>query len=143
MKKESLDRIRATVDVLLQKIHETTALFYDHLFATEPDLRAMFRGDMALQRQHFAAALAVILRNLTMLDVLTEPLRQLGANHAAIGVKPYQYPVVRDALIFAMSRTLADRWTPDLADDWRELIDNVSRIMMSGGTSHTAITKIG
>ena len=134
MRKESLDRIRQSVAVLLPKAAETTRLFYEHLFRVAPETRGLFKSDMDVQRQHFSAALAVILKNVTMLDVLTEPLRQLGSGHAMIGVRPHHYPIVRDAMLHAMEQVLGREWTPELADDWRDVFDTVSRIMMSGGT---------
>ena len=134
MRKESLDRVRGSVALLLPHAADITRLFYDRLFSVAPETRALFKVDMAVQRQHFAAALSVILKNLTLLDVLTEPLRQLGHQHAAAGVRPQHYPVVRDALLHAMRHTLTHDWTDELAEDWHDLLDTVSAIMMSGGT---------
>ncbi|MDB5328761.1 MAG: hemoglobin-like flavoprotein [Phycisphaerales bacterium] len=134
MRKESLDRIRQSVAVLLPRAPDATRLFYDRLFTIAPETRELFKSDPEVQRQHFSAALAVILKNVTMLDVLTEPLRQLGSGHAMVGVRPHHYPIVRDAMLHAMSEILGSDWTPELADDWRDVFDTVSRIMMSGGT---------
>ncbi|HEX8323535.1 MAG TPA: globin domain-containing protein [Tepidisphaeraceae bacterium] len=140
MRKESLDRIRHSVTTLMPHVDDMTRLFYENLFAAAPDTRALFKVNMDVQRQHFAAALAVILRNLTMLDVLSEPLRELGIGHARIGVRPHHYPVVRDAMLVAMGQTLGDEWTPELAADWSGLLDKVSVIMMSGGTQELRST---
>jgi hemoglobin-like flavoprotein len=134
MRKESLERVRRSVALLLPQAGEITRLFYDRLFSIAPETRELFKVDMTVQRQHFAAALSVIMKNLTLLDVLTEPLRDLGSNHARVGVRPQHYPIVRDSILFAMSQTLAHDWTPELAADWHELLDKVSAIMMSGGT---------
>ena len=134
MRKESLERVRGSVALLLPKIADVSERFYDHLFTVSPEARALFRVDMAVQRQHFAAALSVIMKNLTLLDVLAEPLRELGRQHADVGVRPQHYPVVRDAILFAIGQTLRQDWTDELAADWHELLDTVSAIMMSGGT---------
>ena len=134
MRKESLERVRGSVALLLPDIAGLTRRFYDRLFEVSPESRGLFRVDMAVQRQHFAAALSVIMKNLTLLDVLTEPLRELGGQHAEIGVRPQHYPLVRDAMLFAMRQTLTHDWTDELAADWHDLLDTVSAIMMSGGT---------
>lgn len=134
MRKESLERVRGSVALLLPHVDPLTRRFYDRLFTIAPDTRGLFRIDMDVQRQHFAAALSVIMKNLIMLDVLAEPLRELGRQHAEIGVRPQHYPIVRDAMLFAMGQTLDSDWTDELAADWHELLDNVSSLMMGGGT---------
>lgn len=134
MRKESLDRVRGSVDLLLPRAADVTRRFYERLFCVAPETRALFKIDMTVQRHHFAAALSMILKNLTLLDVLADPLRQLGRHHAAAGVRPQHYPVVRDAILFAMGQTLDGAWTDDLAADWHDLLDAISAIMMSGGT---------
>ena len=138
MHKESLERVRQSVALLLPQAAEATRVFYDRLFTVAPETRGLFKIDMDVQRQHFTAALSVILKNLTMLDVLAEPLRELGSGHAKVGVRPQHYPVVRDAMLHAMAQVLHAAWTPELAADWQELLDTVSRIMMSGGTQTLA-----
>src|SRR5579871_4339044 len=127
----SLERIRNSFDTLAPKIATMTATFYDTLFAGRPEVRALFKVDMDIQRQHLAAALALIVRNMTMLDALQEPLRQLGRDHARVGARPEHYPLVRDAMLHAIQQALEPAWTPDLAADWRQLIEEVSTIMLS------------
>lgn len=92
----------------------------------------MFKTDMAIQQHHFAAALALIVRNLSMLDSLGEALGELGADHARIGVRPEHYPPMCDAVLFAIARSLEDQWTEQLAADWRALLDFVASQMLAG-----------
>lgn len=128
----SLERIRHSFDLLAPNLARMTRTFYDTLFEGRPEVRALFKVDMDVQRQHLAAALALIVRNLTMLDALLEPLQELGREHARVGVRPEQYPLVRDAMLVAIAEAVGDAWTPELAADWRRLIEEISTAMLSG-----------
>lgn len=138
MSPQSLRRIEQSFDQLDPNMDEMTRRFYDQLFTVMPEVRPLFQVNMDVQRRHFAAALALIARNLRMLDVVTEPLRQLGADHARIGVRPEQYPPVRDAMLTAMSDTLGSAWTHDLAADWRTLLDLICEAMLDGASQQAA-----
>jgi hemoglobin-like flavoprotein len=134
MTEESLNRIRRSFVLLGTKMDEVTRDFYGRLFEARPDVRPLFQANLDAQRQHLAAALALIVRNLPMLDALEEPLGELGARHAALGVRPEHYPPVRDAMLASISDALSrtgDR-TTELTDDWRRLIDRISTLMLKG-----------
>jgi hemoglobin-like flavoprotein len=128
----SLHRIRASFGQLSRQMPQVTGEFYDRLFELLPQARSMFKIDMDTQKQHFAAALALIVRNSSMLESLGEPLRELGADHARLGVCPDHYGPLCDAVLFAMARTLETQWTEQLAADWRALLDFVVSQMLAG-----------
>jgi hemoglobin-like flavoprotein len=128
----SIDRIRTSYRRLSPHADHVTSVFYDRLFAARPETRALFSGDMNVQRKHFAAALAMVVRNLGMLDMLEQPLRDLGAAHARAGVRPEHYPAMCDAIIAALADTAGDGWTDELAADWRLLLEAVARHMLAG-----------
>jgi hemoglobin-like flavoprotein len=128
----SLERIRDSFELLAPRIATMTATFYDTLFDGRPEIRALFKVKMDIQRQHLAAALALIVRNLTMLDALQEPLQQLGRDHARVGARPEHYPLVRDAMLHAIGQALGPAWTPELAADWHALIEEIGTVMLSG-----------
>src|SRR3954466_11580508 len=141
MTSQSLRRIEESFALLAPKMGQMTRSFYDGLFAARPDLRALFRGDMSVQRQHLGAALAIVTRNLRMLDLMTEPLHELGASHAGVGVRPSHYPAVRDAMLAAIGEALGPGWTGDLADDWRTLLDVVCGVMLEGASQRASGSK--
>jgi len=128
----SLERIRNSFELLAPRIASMTVTFYDTLFEGRPDVRALFKVNMDIQRQHLAAALALIVRNLAMLDALQEPIRQLGRDHARVGVRPEHYPMVRDAMLHAIGEAIGPAWTAELAADWRALLEEISAVMLSG-----------
>jgi hemoglobin-like flavoprotein len=125
-------RIQQSFLAVAPQVDRLTRRFYDGLFAARPDTRALFTGDMARQRQHLAAALALIIRNLRMLDTLELPLGELGAAHARAGVRPEHYPPVHDAMMAALAEVGADGWTPELNEDWNNLLHVIARHMLAG-----------
>ena len=138
----SLDRIRRSFDLLAPKVGTMTAIFYARLFEARPETRKLFKIEMDVQRQHLAAALALIVRNLYILDALTEPIQELGIYHAQVGVLPEHYPIVRDAMLAALGEALGDDWTDELEKDWRALIEKLSNVMLSGTLPRTDSTKV-
>jgi hemoglobin-like flavoprotein len=131
---KSLDRIRRSYEILLPQVGRVTSRFYEALFAAWPETRRLFTRDIAVQQKHLAAALALVVRNLSVLDALEEPLRELGAGHARAGVRPEHYPVVCDAMVLAIGQTLGTAWTAELEADWRGLLERVAGHMQAGGS---------
>ena len=76
--------------------------------------------------------MALIVRNLQLLDALEQPLMELGAGHAKVGVRPEHYPVVCRTMIEALRDGSADNWSEDLEADWLAALEHVSRMMMAG-----------
>src|SRR5207253_11472673 len=106
--------------------------FYDALFKARPETRQLFTGDMGRQRQHLAAALTLMVKNLRMLDALEQPLAELGAAHARVGVLPEHYPIVCDAMCDAIAEVAGAAWTTELSNDWHALLQLISRHMLAG-----------
>jgi hemoglobin-like flavoprotein len=111
---------------------DVTAAFYRRMFAVLPEARALFPADLTAQRRHFAAALALLVRNLAVFDALEEPLRELGAAHARLGVAPWHLPVGCDALLEALAGASDGAWDDALAADWKALLLTVTRHMLAG-----------
>jgi hemoglobin-like flavoprotein len=132
MKNASIARIRANYTALAPRLDEVVARFYQTLFREHPRLRAMFPQDMSRQQHHLAASLALVCRNIGHLDILDEPLMALGAAHAGFGVRPEQYPLVRDALIESIRHASEGAWTEQLHADWLEALNAVAAIMLKG-----------
>src|SRR4051812_42096177 len=128
MQAESAQRIRCSFILIGPQFDQISGAFYDRLFAARPDLRQMFAADMSAQRHHLGAALALIVRNLQLLDGLARPLADLGEIHARFGVRCEDYPVIRNAMIAAMAEALSSihEWNGELERDWRTLIDRVA-----------------
>ena len=136
MNQESIERILASYEQIAPRVDDMVAGFYRRLFDARPEARALFKKDMAVQRQHLAATLAILVRNLPFLDVLDEPFMELGIQHVLFGAHPGHYPVVRNSLLESLGAALGDRWSPQLCQDWTELLDHVVGVMLKGATEY-------
>src|SRR4051794_23868075 len=110
MSTTSANRIRHSYRLLAPKMSRMTQIFYKRLFAHHPEVRALFKVDMTQQGAHLAAALALIVTNLPLLDALELPLRELGALHARLGVRSEHYPIVKDLMLFALAEVAGNDW---------------------------------
>jgi hemoglobin-like flavoprotein len=69
-------------------IADTAAtLFYEDLFRRKPHLRALFKEDMAEQRQKLMAMIGTAVANLGNWASIAPAVAALGQRHAAYGVK--------------------------------------------------------
>jgi len=97
--------------------------FYGHLFAAEPEIRAMFPAAMDAQRHRLAAALT---RVITAPDErLTAYLTELGRAHRKFGVLPEHVAPFRQSLVATLHRYAS----PDEATAVLDAFDRAARIM--------------
>lgn len=76
-------------------IKETAAeLFYGRLFELDPDVRALFKGDMKEQGRKLMTMIATAVNGLTKLDSIVPAVQDLGVRHVGYGVKPEDYDTV-------------------------------------------------
>ena len=143
MTEASLHRVTTNYETLAGHIGKLTRAFYDRLFQAMPHVRPLFRIDIDVQSQHLAAALALIVRNLRDLDLLEEPLMELGAGHAHVGVRPEHYPVLCRTMVETLRDGSDGAWSSELEADWTELLARVSHIMMAGALRHAASSRGG
>src|SRR3954463_5779561 len=100
MRLEQAQVVRSTWNSVLPVGDTFAELFYGRLFALDPDLRKLFRGDMVEQGRNLTAMLSVAAANLGRPERIMVALRQLGRRHVAYGVKPEHFAKVEDALLF-------------------------------------------
>ena len=132
MTPDAIDRIRASFTALTPQLGAVSATFYDRLFEVAPDVRRLFAPDMTRQRGHFEAALALLLRNVSMLEVLGPSLMALGAEHVSYGTRAEHYDVARECLIYAFRQHAGDAWSDELERDWHDAVTAVMQPMLRG-----------
>jgi len=122
---------------LVQKSFEKVAtigdkvaeIFYAELFAIDPSLRKMFKGDMAEQRRKLLTALALVVRALHSPEKILNPVRQLAVKHVGYGVLPEHYTYVGNALLRTLKKGLATDFTPELGDAWVAAFRMLANVM--------------
>lgn len=112
--------LRASVALLPMEDLAPADEFYRRLFELAPELRQMFKGDMALQAKKFSDMLAWMVAHLEQPDELSKELQALGARHRDYGVQIDHYAPLGSALIWMFQRTLGDRFTSEMEEAWLE-----------------------
>jgi hemoglobin-like flavoprotein len=138
MNHESIARVQRSHDALSARAVDLSSRFYDRFFAADPGVRRLFPDDLTRQRAHFDAALAMVVRNLDDVQVLSASLRDLGAQHLKWGAQPHHYFAVREALVAALNELSGDDWSAALEQDWRDAIGTVASFMLQGAAIETA-----
>ncbi len=129
---EQVHHLRKTF-ALVERHPEVAALvFYQELFLIDPSLRVLFREDISGQARKLMEMLGAALRLLDEPARLVPILEELGLRHAAYGVLPEHYPIVRQALIAMLRQTLHDELTPAALAAWSDLYDLIEVSMLRG-----------
>jgi hemoglobin-like flavoprotein len=110
---------------------QAAIMFYDRLFETAPQVRAMFPADLTEQRKKLMATLAVVVHGLSNLDSILPAASALATRHVAYGAKREHYPVVGAALLWTLEQGLGEAWTPELAEAWTAAYGTLSGYMIS------------
>ena len=119
--------VEATLPVVGQHIGEIAQRFYGHLFGEHPELLdgTFNRGNQARgeQQQALAGSVAAFATTLVKTpDRVPESLlRRIAHKHASLGIRPDQYQVVHDNLMWAIVDVLGDAVTPQVAAAWDEV----------------------
>ena len=138
MNESAVQRIAANYALIADRMPQLTSSFYTRLFEIAPQVRPLFRIDIDVQSQHLAATLALIVRNLRLMDVLEESLMELGAGHAKVGVRPEHYPIVARTMVQTLRDGSGDAWSDQLEADWTAVFERVCRIMMQGAVRNAS-----
>jgi ferredoxin-NADP reductase/hemoglobin-like flavoprotein len=104
--------------------------FYGHLFAIEPQARAMFPPAMDGQRKRFYQALIRIIASSGDRDQLASYLDGLGRAHRKFGVQKEHFDSFRQALAATFQRYTPAVWSDEAAAALDELFDRASSAMI-------------
>ena len=102
------------------------ALFYERLFATNPNLRPLFKNDMRIQGVKLMAMLAMVVYNLPEPDQVSPAIRDLAVRHVGYGVKLADYDALREALLWTLEQALGEDLTPAMREAWMMCYDELA-----------------
>ena len=103
--------------------------FYEKLFARDPALRALFRGDLDAQGAMFVSALGLAVAGLDEAASGDRPIRELGQRHASYGVRDAHFATFREALVDTLRSQLGASFTEAHAAAWRSAFDRIGEVM--------------
>jgi NAD(P)H-flavin reductase/hemoglobin-like flavoprotein len=111
--------------------------FYGHLFAAEPEIRAMFPAAMDGQRQRLYRALRRIAADRNDRE-LARYLTTLGRAHRKFGVRKEHYAAFRAAMQATVERFTPPGWSADAKDEWEGAVDRAIEIMVTAAEEDAA-----
>ncbi len=111
------------------------AMFYDRLFALDPALRPLFKGDMEEQGRKLMAMIGTAVANLNRLDAIVPAVQDLGRRHAGYGVEKAHYDTVATALLWTLEQGLGDDFTPATREAWTEAYTILAGVMQEAATT--------
>ncbi len=97
---------------------QAAELFYGKLFAADPSLKALFKGDMKAQGKKLMQMITVAVNGLTNLEKIVPAVQELGKRHAGYGVQPAHYDTVGAALLATLNDGLGAAFTADVKAAW-------------------------
>ena len=113
-------------------IAETAAaLFYGRLFEIAPEVKPLFRGDLAEQGRKLMMTLGVVVNGLKNLDSILPAAKTLAVRHVGYGVKAEHYAPVGEALIWTLDKGLGADFTPEIRNAWLAAYGALSGMMIT------------
>ena len=125
--------VRESLPLVRERLEPASLQFYENLFALAPDLRPLFRSDLASQGMRFMSTLATIADLLEAPDELGDEIDDLARAHAGIGVRAHHFPPMGSAVMVTLAETLGREFTPELRLAWRAAYDHFAGLMIARG----------
>jgi hemoglobin-like flavoprotein len=135
MTPHQINLVRTTFARLIPVAAEVAAQFYERLFALDPSMRALFRGDMQAQGVKLMKAIGADVEALDQLDRLAPALADLGRRHASYGMQPAHYDMIAAALLESLEAWLGSAFTPETREAWAAAYAALAAAMKSGTQS--------
>ncbi len=130
---EDLRIIKNSLPMVRARLEPASEQFYDNLFSIAPELRSLFRADLAGQGMRFFSTLATIGDLLDAPEALADEIADLARAHAGVGVRPEHFKPVGAALIVTLGETLAPDFTREMAEAWHNAFDAIADRMIAIG----------
>jgi nitric oxide dioxygenase len=113
-------------------IADTAAgIFYSRLFEIAPEVKPLFRNDMAEQGRKLMRTLTVVVNSLGNLEASLPAASALAKNHVTYGVTASHYAPVGAALLWTLERGLGADWTPEIQNAWSAAYATLSSFMIN------------
>jgi hemoglobin-like flavoprotein len=113
---------------------QAAGLLYARLFALDPSLEALFKGDMREQGRKVMSMISVAVNSLTRLESIVPAVQALGRRHARYGVEDRHYATVEDALVWTLRQGLGAGFTKEVEEAWRTAYGILATTMQQGSS---------
>jgi nitric oxide dioxygenase len=130
MTPEQVALVQASFQTVAPIADQAAALFYERLFETTPELRALFTSNMEVQGQKLMAAIATVVNGLGEIEAIAPAVCDLAKRHVAYGARPEHYKLVGAALLWTLEQGLGGDFTPAVCAAWAEGYGALSYMMI-------------
>lgn len=121
--------VASTVPILEEQGVAITARMYERLFASQPELRALFSGPTQDQAERLASAVLAYAENITDLTPLLPAVTAIASKHVAASVDASYYAIVGRELLGAMVDVLGEL-PVEIVDAWSEAYDHLASLFI-------------
>lgn len=129
MKSSQIDLVQSSFVQMALVAEDVASMFYWRLFTLDPELRAMFRGDMKEQGKKLMTMIGTVVGNLRNLEKIVPGVQALGARHAGYGVRDEHYETVATALLWTLEQGLGHAFTDEMRDAWAAAYTLLANVM--------------
>jgi hemoglobin-like flavoprotein len=133
-----IDRVQSSFRQVAALGDTAAELFYARLFAIDPALWPLFKGDMATQGRKLMAALAFVAGSLNASEKILPVARDMGVRHVAYGVERGHYATVGQALIETLEAGLGADFDAATRDAWTKAYAMLSQAMIEAAYAKAA-----
>lgn len=127
----TIETVKATAGVVAQHAEAITAKMYEILFASHPELKALFKDASADQHKKLAVAVGAFAANIDNLPLLAQAVEKMAQSHVRTHVQPEHYPMVGTAILGAIKEVLGDAATDEILGAWKEAFFFLADILIA------------
>ncbi|MEL3889615.1 globin family protein [Ferrovibrio sp. MS7] len=118
MTPEQVTLVQQSFAQVLPIREQAARIFYDRLFALDPALRPLFKGDMRSQGAKLMSALTFVVGSLHKVETILDEVAMLARRHVGYGVEERHYAVVGSALLGTLEEAFGPDFTPAMSAAW-------------------------
>lgn len=131
MQPETITLVQSSWNKVLPIAPQAAALFYQNLFAADPSLQALFKGNMEEQGKKLMQMIGAAVGKLNDLPTLVPILQNLGQRHAGYGVQDAHYQTVGGALLKTLEQGLGGDFTTEVRAAWTAVYGVIAETMIA------------
>jgi len=130
MTENTKEIIKLTAPLLKERKDEITETMYEILFEKYPETKVLFEDATDDQPKKLANAIYAYASNIDKLDNLQKGLETMVKAHVKTNIKPEHYPMVQDALLSSIKKTLGEACTSEVENAWNTAYEFLANILI-------------
>lgn len=133
MNSQQIELVKSTVPVLRENGVALTSYFYNRMLNNNPELKNVFNLDhqsTGRQARALAAAVLAYADNIENPSVLAKAVERITTKHISLDIRPEQYPIVGENLLYSISEVLDVPFESELIEAWKQAYMQLADILI-------------